>query len=42
MMTFEEKYKLWSWLQGYSAGIESAEEKIKKVFEEAEEEEEEK
>ncbi len=32
---------LWCWLQGYSAGIELAEEKIKKVFEEAEEKEEE-
>ncbi len=32
---------IWSWLQGYSAGIESAEEKIKKVFADAEDVEEE-
>ncbi len=30
---------LWCWLQGYSAGIESAEEKIKKAFAEVGEEE---
>jgi len=29
---------LWSWLQGYNAGLESAEEKIKKAFAEADEE----
>ncbi len=28
---------LWSWLQGYNAGLESAEEKIKKAFAEEEE-----
>ncbi len=31
---------LWCWMNGYSAGLESAEEKIKKMFEEVEEEEE--
>ncbi len=31
---------LWCWLQGYSAGIASAEEKIKKAFAEIEEEDE--
>ncbi len=31
---------IWSWLQGYSAGIESAEEKIKKAFADVEDEEE--
>ena len=29
---------LWCWLQGYNAGLESAEEKIKKAFAETEEE----
>lgn len=31
---------VWCWLNGYSAGIESAEEKIKKAFAEIEEEDE--
>ena len=30
---------LWCWLQGYSAGLESAEEKIKKAFADAEDDE---